>query len=323
MNQVISQINEKLGKTTKSNGPHVEPKIWVIAAGKGGVGKTFIASSIAITLARLGSKVTLVDMDLAGANAHSFLGMPPSHLNIRHFFEGQKNIHELPVKSPIPKLSLIQGFWDSWNPVDVSLEQSMVFFKALKSLKTEHVILDISSGSSIANLEVLRRADERIIITDPEPVSIEKSYRMIESYICHSLKSGASPEAYQNLIQILREQRVGNKVEGFTLKKYVNEHEGIEKNTFKDINMFPLKIIMNSSRSHIDQDLGHSIKSVCKKYFEINIEFLGSIDFDNAVWQSARKREPVLIAQPFTPLAGQFMSICKTLINTPLMKAAG
>jgi flagellar biosynthesis protein FlhG len=322
MNNVVAELNKKLGKQkTSSSGK--SPKIIVVCSGKGGVGKTFIASSLGITLSRQGFSTLLVDMDISGANIHTYLGVPPSLLNIRHFFEGKKSVDEIIVKSPMTKLSFIQGFWDSWNPIEISLEQSMIFFKALKTLSFDYIVLDISSGQSIANLEMLRRADEKLVITDPEPSTIERTYRLMEAYICHAIKSGATPESYQTLIQLLRDQRHGTRTEPFSLKSYINEHEGIQKNTFADINHHPLKLILNGSRSHLDQDLGHCVKSVCRKYFDLNIEYAGSIDFNNAVWQSARKREPVLVAQPFTPLAGQFMSICKNLVNAPTLRAAG
>ena len=77
-----------------------------------------------------------------------------------------------------------------------------------------------------------------------------------------------------------------------------------------------MRIIVNSARSRLDLDLGHSIKSVCMKYFDLNVDYLGALDYDNAVWQSYRKMEPTLIEKPFTPLAGQFLGIAKHLLNT-------
>lgn len=44
-----------------------------IASGKGGTGKTFIATNLAVHLARTGTSVTLVDCDVEAPNAHLFL----------------------------------------------------------------------------------------------------------------------------------------------------------------------------------------------------------------------------------------------------------
>ena len=53
-----------------------------IAAGKGGVGKSFLTANLAIAMAQLGRQTIAVDMDLGGSNLHSFLGLPNRHPGI-------------------------------------------------------------------------------------------------------------------------------------------------------------------------------------------------------------------------------------------------
>jgi len=75
-------------------------------------------------------------------------------------------------------------------------------------------------------------------------------------------------------------------------------------------------MIVNQSRSQQDRDLGFAVQSVCRKFYDLPIHYLGWIDYDNAVWQSVRGRTPVLVDKPFTPLAGQFLSMSKELTQT-------
>ncbi len=108
-------------------------KLWVVASGKGGVGKTFVSSSLGITLSKLGHKVVIVDLDLSGANVHTSLGLKPSHMNIRHFFEGVKSLQEIVIPTPFSHLSYVQGFWDSWTPTDFSYSQIHTLLPELKN----------------------------------------------------------------------------------------------------------------------------------------------------------------------------------------------
>jgi flagellar biosynthesis protein FlhG len=298
-----------------------ETQLWVVASGKGGVGKTFISASLGLTLSKLGHSVVIVDLDLSGANLHTSLGMEPSHLSIRQYFEGSKTLQETVLPTPYPHLSFVQGFWDSWTPTDFSLEHTQKLIADLKALKADYVIVDLSPGSQDSTLELLRVANEKIIVSTPEPTSIEKTYRFVESFMAHSLKHNSQPEAYTQLIQTLRAHRQRILDRPFSFRSYLKENEGIRSDFFESLTNAPVRLIINSSRSQSNIDLGYSIKSVCSKYYDLSIDYMGAVDYDNAVWQSVRNREPVLIAQPFTPLAGQFLTICKHLIDPSELRA--
>jgi len=74
----------------KEKNDHMEPRISVIsermknvqriiavASGKGGVGKSMVASTLAASLADEGNKVGLLDLDLYGPSSHIILGVKP------------------------------------------------------------------------------------------------------------------------------------------------------------------------------------------------------------------------------------------------------
>lgn len=298
-----------------------DAQLWVVSSGKGGVGKTFISASLGLTLSKLGHSVVVVDLDLTGANLHTALGLEPSRSSIRHYFENSKTLQELALPTPYPHLSYIQGFWDSWLPTDLSTENTKKLITDLRALKADYVIVDVSPGSLNSHLELLKAADEKILVSTPEPTSIEKNYRFIETFLCYSLKENSIPEAYASLIKTLRDHRQKVLEGPFSFRTYLKENPGIQNNFFETLTAHPLRLIINTSRSQTNVDLGYSIKSVCNKYYDLSIDYMGSIDFDNAVWQSVRNREPVLIAQPFTPLAGQFLTICKHLIDPSELRA--
>lgn len=312
---------QSLDFQTSANDKNKDTKLWVVASGKGGVGKTFVSSSLGITLSKLGHSVVIVDLDLGGANIHTSLGLPPSNLNIRHFLEGDKGLQELVTATSFPKLSFIQGFWDSWTPTYFSHSQIERLLPQLRKINAEYVIVDIGAGAAESHLELFKAADEKFLITTPEPTSIEKNYRFIESFVCHSLKSNSTPDAYNSLISTLRDHRQGNLGKPFSFRSYLKNASNLNFDFFEGISSNPIRLIVNSARSQSNCDLGYSIKSVCNKYFDLNIDYTGSIDFDNAVWQSIQCRQHVFEAQPFTPLAGQFLSLCKTLIDPEELRA--
>jgi flagellar biosynthesis protein FlhG len=307
--------------TLSSSSSSKTPLLWVVASGKGGVGKTFTTSSLAISLSKLGHKVIIIDLDLSGANVHTTFGLDPSNDNIRHFFEGSKTLPELVQPTSVPRVDYVQGFWDAWAPTDLTTEQIRNLVPEIKKLNADYVLVDLGAGALAGHLELLKLADEKILLTSPEPTSIEKTYRFIESFVCYSLKEHSLPEAYDLMIQTLRGHRKDACGKYFSFRTYLKENSGIQPDYFEVLMANPIRLLVNGCRSQANMELGPSMKSVCYKYYDFKIDFIGAIDYDNAVWQCIRSREPVLIAQPFTPLAGQFLTTCKHLIDPKDLRA--
>lgn len=75
-------------------------------------------------------------------------------------------------------------------------------------------------------------------------------------------------------------------------------------------------LIINQVRSQADIDIGYSIQSICRKYFGIEMTFPGYLDYDQSVWQSVRKRKPLLIEYPNSRLVNNFDKIVTRLIES-------
>ncbi len=313
--EIIETSDEVKPLKFKSTAATFDTKLWVLASGKGGVGKTFITSSFGLTLSKMGHSVLILDLDFAGANIHTMFGMKPSHENIRHFFEGTKSLRELVVTTEHPRLSYIQGLWDAWAPTDYSIEQIAALIPELRALPFDYILVDLGPGALSCHLELFKAADESFIITSPEPTSIEKTYRFLEAHMCYSIKNDCTPEAYHKLVQTLRLHRQNSTQKNFSFRTHLAEQDGIQCDYFENFLKKSLRLIVNCARSPENEELGHSIKSVCYKYYDLGLDYAGCIDYDNAVWQSIRAKESTLTTQPFSHLIGQFLATCKHLID--------
>jgi flagellar biosynthesis protein FlhG len=82
-----------------------------------------------------------------------------------------------------------------------------------------------------------------------------------------------------------------------------------------EISKFQPQIIMNQIRNQQDIDIGFSIQSVCKRYFGIEMNYVGYLDYDSAVWQSVKKRKPLLMEFPNSRLVNNFDRIVHKLLE--------
>jgi flagellar biosynthesis protein FlhG len=78
---------------------------------------------------------------------------------------------------------------------------------------------------------------------------------------------------------------------------------------------FSPKLIINMVRTQTDIELGYAVSSVCKKYFGIDAELIGYLEYDNSVWQSVRKKTPLLLEFPNSKLVSNFNKIFRKLLQ--------
>lgn len=291
-------------------------QLWAVGSGKGGVGKTFVTSSFGITLSKVDKRVLLIDFDLSASNLHTTLGRSQAAITLENYWSGEKKLKECVQETQLPRLYCIQGQADQWTQPKVNLEQVKKLIRDSRELSFDYVIFDLGAGASEFHLEFFKQVDEKFLIVNPEPTSIEKTYRFMESLISATLKEKATPDAYERLLKSMTSFRSSYRVGTMSFRDHLKQAVGFEFDYFSELDQKPVRILVNQSRSQQDRDLGHSMKSVCRKFYDVPLSYIGSIDYDNAVWQSVRSRTPVLIDKPFTPLAGQFLSMSKELTQS-------
>lgn len=298
--------------------------IWAVGGGKGGIGKSFISSSMAICLTKLGKSVTLVDLDLGSANLHTCLGIKIPNQTLSDFVSGRANsIADITAVTEIPGLSFISGFNDSLNIADLDKDAKNRLIQSFRQIPTPYVILDLGAGTSENTLDFFLAADQKIVAVTPEPTSIENAYRFMKSSFYRKLRQAESELGIQSLIESAMDSKnelgIRSPADLVRYIAQVNPEAGVRLNN--KIADFSVQLLLNQVRTRSDIDLGHSMKSVCKKYFGIEANFLGYIDHDNAVWQSLRKRRPLVIEHPYSSIVGQFLQSTKNLLNPASLRA--
>ena len=161
-------------------------EIWCVASGKGGVGKTFVASGFGISLAKLRKKVLLVDFDISGANLHTVLGLKEFKKSILDGLNSSaEGCRDMIMRSTFPNLDFIPGF------IVPQLGQELCTFKVdalleqLKKLDYDVIIFDLGPGAQKANFSLMAYAKRNFIVSNCEPTSVEKTYSFIEQYVAH------------------------------------------------------------------------------------------------------------------------------------------
>lgn len=299
----VESAGAPLASTPAPGAPYKQ--IWAIGGGKGGVGKTLITANFAITLAKAGASVTLVDLDLGGANLHTCLGVEQSERTLSDLFSPEvKNLNELAMPTPIPNLSLISGAQDSLNVANLPHAQKQKLLNKLRQLPSDYIILDLGAGTSYNTLDFFLAADVGILVVLPEPTSIENAYRFIKSAFYRKLKNIEYLYDARSFVDqtMNRKNELGIRTPSDLLRALEEQFPEVGSKVRGSISRFDVKLVVNQSRTETDSEVGYGVRNVCKKYFGFNLDYLGHLEYDSAVWQSVRRKRPLAIEFPSSPL---------------------
>jgi flagellar biosynthesis protein FlhG len=180
-------------------------------------------------------------------------------------------------------------------------------------------LFDLGAGTAFNTIDFFITADKGILVVLPEPTSIENTYRFIKSVFYRRLKMIEGAAEIEEIIEESMSAKLGpagasSPAELVKKISLINPEVGLRiKN---DMALFRPNLIINQVRSQADIDIGYSIQSICRKYFGIEMTFPGYLDYDQSVWQSVRKRKPLLIEFPNSKLVNNFDKIVHRLIES-------
>lgn len=311
MDQDLSAMGSQLKPIGRS-------KLWAIGGGKGGVGKSLVTANTAIGLALMGYKVVAIDLDLGGANLHTTLGMSiPDKTLSDYVTKKVNNIEALIIPSKIKNLSIISGAQDELGMANLKHTQKNKILNALREIDADYILIDLGAGTSYNTLDFFISADKGILIVLPEPTSIENTYRFIKSVYYRRLKMIEELLDIQPLIhQAMNAKMTSTQSTPTDLIRKVYELNPEMGGKLKaEIAKFQPRLIINQARSQSDIDIGFSMKSICKRYFGIELDYVGYLDYDSTVWQSIKKRKPLLMEFPNSRLVANFDKIIHRLLE--------
>jgi len=277
-------------------------RIITVAGCKGGVGKSMLASAIALEAGRAGIDVILVDADLGGANLHTYLGMQAPEYVISDFISRRVDtIEQIVLETRYEGVRFISGAGNTPSQANLKFAQKTKIIKSLFSLTADLLIIDIGAGSSYDVMDFFSMTDGGVIVATPEPTSIINSYGFMKnvvyrrfnnafrrnSLVTEVIRRGMNPGAddgISDMDELLNEIAI------------INSEMSLEAKSI--LSSFTPNIIMNRTASQSDGRLGEKLKSIIGTHLSIEARFLGEVPDDLAVRLSARKMIPFTVFAP-------------------------
>jgi flagellar biosynthesis protein FlhG len=292
-------------------------RIIAVGGGKGGIGKSMVSANLGVALAQAGKKVLLVDADLGGANLHTCLGVGPPESTLSDFLRrGKASLDDVMVSTGVPGLSLIAGAQDSLDAANLKYAQKQKLLRSLLSQTADYLILDLGAGTSFNTLDFFIIADHALLVVLPEPTSVENAYRFVKTAFFRKLQNAESRYGIQDLVEGALSTREGglrtlHDVVEQVRRKAPSDAERLER----ELAAFRVRLVVNQARTDSDANVGAAMVSAWKKFFGIEMDDLGALRYDDEAWRAVRKRKPVLIERPDSPVSQGLQRIAARILT--------
>jgi len=285
-------------------------KVWAVAGGKGGTGKTFFLYYLALQLTSLGKKTILVDADLGGPNLHSLLGIRSPAATLTDFFDKKKPLQEIIQPTDTAGLFLIPGNLKSLNSEAIQHSQKLKLFRQIRALDADCILLDLGAGTHAHTVDCFLFADRRIIVSAPEVSGLDNMYHFIKSVYFRKLnallKERDLKEIAKERWQNRKQYNINSLLDLICSLRDVDL--GADSDIKNELAQTSIQLIMNQVRNRTQAQLGFSVKSVCTKLLGIRLMYSGFIHYDPEYWQLLREKAPgnyFKVSQAFASVMAQ------------------
>lgn len=289
------------------------PTIVSIASGKGGVGKSVVASNLGLLLARHGKRVVLVDLDIGGANLHILFGQlqPPKTLSdfISRKVESLNDVaQEVEWGSG---LRLIPGTGQTLATANLPYAKKQRLIRHLKYLDADIVILDCPPGTSYQSLDFFLQGDAQVVVANPDPTSVIELYRFLKLAALRKVITQVLSRGQGNVKSSLLEEEFSSIND--VLAAIGDDGQGTLEAATQTLQEFNPLFVLNRVTPNSKLTIAY-LQQMVGKFIGGDLVMLGEVPVDESVEQSMRIFQPVVDLAPNCPASKELDLIIHRLL---------
>jgi flagellar biosynthesis protein FlhG len=174
----------------------------------------------------------------------------------------------------------------SYNPLSVRYIQRLKFYREIRGLDADVIIIDLGAGSGLNTIDSFLLADRMILISTPEITSIENLYIFVKKIIIRKIKDMLS---YDGFSEYEKEELASDLTlkDALTFTDFIEKLRGLGERQARIVDMglasLKVNIVLNQLKNRKFLKYGISLKSVLKRHFKINALYSGYVNYDERV----------------------------------------
>ncbi len=158
----------------------LRPHRYAIASGKGGVGKTWLAISLATVFARSGKRTLLVDGDLGLANVDVQLGLAPDR-DLGGLLQGGTTLEDVVTRFHAGQFDVLAGRAGSGSLASLSaMSLERLLLNLAESSAYDVILFDLGAGIDRHVRRMACWVDTLVVVATDEPTSLTDAYVVLK-----------------------------------------------------------------------------------------------------------------------------------------------
>ena len=289
-------------------------RIITVGGGKGGVGKSIVASNLAAALAQNGSKVVLVDCDLGAANQHVLFGIDRPNSGLQALIDRKiESLEEALTPTSLPNLHLVAGTGAAVGAANITHGEKQRIMKRIRALDADVVIVDVGAGVSFNVLDFFELGTQRLLVVTPQVTSIQTAYSFLKGAVLRTLRHHAEKTSELELLEPAIASKENEKVSRL-LARLRDENPAFGEGVFRILGRFGAQIVGNQVTEPNQAGIFHAVSRMIHDFLGISVPILGYVGISRRIRESINQRRPMLLGNQIDENTKVFRQMAEALL---------
>jgi flagellar biosynthesis protein FlhG len=266
-----------------------------IGGGKGGVGKSIVASNLALAIANTGAKVVLVDCDLGAANQHVLFGIDRPKPGLQGLLDKKVDtIEEAMSPTAHPNLHLVAGTGASVGAANINHGEKQRLIRRLRAHQTDVMVIDVGAGVSYNVLDFFELGSQRLLVVTPQVTSIQTAYSFLKGAVMRTLHHHAERADELELLVPATKSGENEKVRQI-LERARDKSPALVDAIERILARFGAQIVGSQVFDNGQAGIFHAISRMIQDFLGITVPILGTVRASRRIRESVNLRKPMML----------------------------